>query len=263
MTISEVFEKYNIDCVGVTDATLYNEAENADFKSIIVALFPYFCGYEENSNLSIYTHGKDYHGVIKKILTCVAEDLHLSDFRIHSDIGPEIERRLALNAGLCFRGRNQMCINEKYGSYFFIGYIACKENFALSVPNEKSCLNCMACVRVCPGDALNSGFDEKKCLSAITQQKQELTENQENLIRENKMIFGCDVCQKVCPHNKNAEKTKIPEFSNERITGLSLEDIVGLSNREFKQKFADRAFAWRGKKVLERNIKIVNKNHST
>ena len=187
MDIKKVFAKYNIDAVGVTGAERYNTLEGTDFSSVIVALFPYFCGYDEDANLSIYTHGTDYHIVIKDILTAAAEELGLIGYAIHSDIGPEIERYLAVSAGLCFVGRNGMCINEKYGSYFFIGYI----------------------------------------------------------------------CQRVCPHNKNAQTTPIAQFADGRIKSLSLADIEHLSNREFKEKYHDRAFAWRGKKVLERNLKII------
>ena len=77
MDIKKVFAKYNIDAVGVTGAERYNTLEGTDFSSVIVALFPYFCGYDEDANLSIYTHGTDYHIVIKDILTAAAEELGL------------------------------------------------------------------------------------------------------------------------------------------------------------------------------------------
>lgn len=257
MDIKKVFAKYNIDAVGVTGAERYNTLEGTDFSSVIVALFPYFCGYDEDANLSIYTHGTDYHIVIKDILTAAAEELGLIGYAIHSDIGPEIERYLAVSAGLCFVGRNGMCINEKYGSYFFIGYIACRENLGNSHFEPTGCKNCMACVRACPGGALDDGFCEEKCLSAITQKKQPLTDGEKVLIKENGTVFGCDICQRVCPHNKNAQTTPIVQFADGLIKSLSLADIEHLSNREFKEKYRDRAFAWRGKKVLERNLKII------
>ena len=123
--IMSAFKKFNIDTVGITDASLYNSVTGSDYKSVIVALFPYYCGIAENSNISMYTYGIDYHRVIKSVLEGVCREVGLDNYSLHSDIGPEIERTLAVNAGLCFVGKNGMCINDDYGSYFFIGYIAC------------------------------------------------------------------------------------------------------------------------------------------
>ena len=113
------------------------------------------------------------------------------------------------------------------------------------------------CIKSCPSGALGDDFDCENCLSAITQKKGELTEWEESLIRKNKIVFGCDICQKVCPHNKDVATTPIDEFSKNRIFSISLEDIQNLTNREFNQKYGNRAFAWRGKAVLERNLKII------
>lgn len=254
--LSLVFNKFNIDVFGVTGAETYNDIMKTDYKSIIVALFPYYCGEAVKSPLSIYTRGKDYHIVIKKILANVADLLSLDEYVIHSDIGPPIERRLALEAGLCFKGRNQMCINQKYGSYFFIGYIACNEEFEIKKHDVRFCMNCGRCSEACPGGALNDGFDESKCLSAITQKKGTLTEYENNLIKNNDYIFGCDICQKVCPYNVNASKTSIADFCENLIFNLELNELKSMSNNEFKRKYGDRAFAWRGKNILVRNIEL-------
>ncbi len=262
MDLKKEFQKFNIDVFGVCSADEYNAVKKTDYKFCIVALFPYFCGYSENSNLSIYTHGLDYHEVTRKILTSVAQGLRLHRFEVHSDIGPQIERTLAVNAGLAYVGKNQMAINEKYGSYFFIGYIACDGDFSLSTPLKKSCMGCNRCIEACPTGSLTDGFNCETCLSAITQKKGELTNWEIDLIRENKMIFGCDICQKVCPHNKDVSHTLIPEFSQNRICRLNHSDLQGITNRAFKEKYSNRAFAWRGKAVLERNIKIVEDNNS-
>lgn len=258
MDLFSEFGKFNIDAVGVTDANLYNKAQGTDYKTCIVALFPYFCGYPEEYNLSIYTQGKDYHIVVKNILTRVSEALGLRNYQIHADIGPEIERTLAIQAGLAFPGKNGMAINDKYGSYFFIGYIACNEEFELSSPDTRTCMDCGKCINACPGGALGEEFNCNRCLSAITQKKGELSDWERELVKKNKMVFGCDVCQRVCPHNEDATHTVIPDFRENRITSLALADIEGLTNKTFKEKFGNRAFAWRGKSILERNIKINN-----
>ncbi len=257
--LSSVFQKLNIDVFGVTSAEKYNSIMKTDYKSAIVALFPYYCGEDDNSPLSIYTHGKDYHIVIRDILTQAARQLGLENYDVRSDVGPSIERGLASDAGLCFIGRNSMCINEKYGSYFFIGYIVCDKAFEFFENAEKGCLNCGRCVEACPGGALNDGFDEAKCLSAITQKKGELTQCEKELVKNNNYIFGCDICQKVCPHNRAAEHTNIDAFCKNRIVDLDLNELRNMSNKEFKKKYGDRAFAWRGKNVLIRNMEIKEK----
>lgn len=260
MNLYEVFAKFNIDCVGVTDASVYNAAAGTGYKQCIVALFPYFCGYSEGSNISIYAQSRDYHLVTREILSSAAIMLGLEDYSVHSDIGPEIERQLAVNAGLCFRGVNGMCINPKYGSYFFIGYIACNTDFELSRPLDLECVKCMKCVEACPGNALSDGFSPDKCLSAVTQKKGQLEPWEEMLILKSGYVYGCDICQRVCPHNLNAAYTPIDAFKNDRITALRFDDVEGLTNKTFKQKYGDRAFAWRGKSIIQRNLKILNNN---
>lgn len=260
MELKEAFEKFNIDTYGVCDASLFNKETGKNYKVCIVALFPYFCGYPDKYNLSIYTHGKDYHRVTHDILTSVAEKMDLAEYEVHSDTGPHIDRRLAVNAGLCFVGRNNMCINEKYGSYFFIGYIACNADIPLSTPTDRLCVGCNKCLESCPGGALgDSGFDEAKCLSAITQKKGELTGKETELLKKSGIVFGCDICQSVCPHNEGVIHTPIDAFVNSRITSIEYDELISMSNREFREKFGDRAFSWRGKKVIERNLELQNK----
>jgi len=241
--LQKEFSKFNIDTFGVCDASIYNAVMGTDYGVCIVALFPYFCGYSEDSNLSIYTHGRDYHFVTKKILNSVASSIGLTEFSIHSDIGPKIERCLAVEAGLCFIGKNGMCINDKYGSYFFVGYIACNAPLELSKPLQKECMGCMKCVLSCPGGALGDSFSSQKCLSAITQKKGELTKDEQELIKKNGMAFGCDICQMVCPHNENAAHTPIEDFLADRVIKLELSEISNMSNKTFKDKYGNRAFA--------------------
>ena len=257
MSIKEEFLKFNIDVFGICDAAPYNEAMGTDYGVCIVALFPYYNGYSDGSNISIYTHGRDYHLVTKDILTRVADSLGLRDYRIHSDIGPDIERTLCVNAGLAFRGKNGMCINDKYGSYFFIGYIACKEQFPLDTPNTGKCLDCGRCISACPGGAISDGFDISRCLSDITQKRGEITPYEEKLIKKNKTVFGCDICQRVCPHNADVPITPIREFKENTITRIDIEDIETLSQKQFARLYGDRAFAWRGKNVIMRNLKLM------
>lgn len=256
MDIKKEFLKFNIDTFGICDASLYNKETGKSYKTCIVALFPYFCGYPKEYNISIYTHGRDYHLVTKDILNSVADSLGLCEYDVHSDTGPHIDRALALKAGLCFEGKNGLCINDKYGSYFFIGYIACNLDLSLAKPLNKKCIGCNKCIDSCPGGALDEGFNIKRCLSYITQKRGELSPFEKELVMEGKLAFGCDVCQMVCPHNKGAEHTPIDAFRDNLVTSLSEHELSAMSNKEFKRQYGDRAFSWRGKKIIERNLDL-------
>ena len=124
-------------------------------------------------------------------------------------------------------------------------------------------MNCMRCVNECPGNALLDGFDISRCLSHITQKRGELTEWETELVRDSGSVFGCDICQKVCPHNRGVTHSDISLFTEDRITNLSLDDIDKLSNKAFREKYGNRAFSWRGKGVLCRNLQIINPGEVT
>lgn len=253
------------------DATLIME----DAKSIIVAAFPYYCGDVNDSNISCYCRGYDYHLVIRGIMNSICEKIQEKfsngendtqensiKTEIFVDNGPLVDRYLAYISGIGFWGMNGSIITDKYGSYVFIGYIVTNLDIEKDVPLEKTCLKCGKCIKSCPGNALLEGYDmdAKKCISYITQKKGELSDDEKNIIKENKIIFGCDMCQKVCPHNKNIEMTNIEEFKNDLIEKLDLEEINRISNKEFKRRYYNRAFSWRGKGIIKRNLEILEED---
>lgn len=100
-------------------------------------------------------------------------------------------------------------------------------------------------------------MDPKKCLSYLTQKKEELSKDEKEKIKNNKMVFGCDICQDVCPHNKNIEKTSIEDFKISLLGKLDEEEIEEISNKEFKRRYGNRAFSWRGRKIIKRNMDII------
>ncbi len=232
-------------------------------KTIIVFALPYYIGEVENSNLSKYCYGKDYHMVFNKKLETICEFLkeNINDFeyKIFVDNGPLVDRYLAYLSGIGYYGINNSIITDKYGSYVFIGYIITNYNFEVDKPLYKTCMKCGRCVRECPSKAILGNFEmnPKRCLSYVTQKKEELTDEEKSLIKSSGVIFGCDICQDVCPHNKNIKETNIEEFKNDLITNLDYEEINSISNREFKRKYKDRAFSWRGKNVIKRNLEIL------
>jgi len=228
-------------------------------KCAIVCLFPYFVGYEEG-NLSLYARSFDYHKIIKEKLSPVCSFIQSlsSDTwcEVYADIGPEIDRHLAYNAGLGFYGRNGMLINDDFGSWFFIGYILCDLVLEPNTPLNKTCIGCNKCIESCPGGALGERFQLENCASHISQKKGDLTESEIAILKKSGLIFGCDMCQRVCPHN-NITPKPMREFTEDLIHSLHKEDIESLSSREFKEAYGDRAFSWRGKRVLERNLRIL------
>ena len=228
--------------------------ENAE--AIIVCAFPYYTGEYEDSNLSKYCYGKDYHLVAKDYLQKICDYLSEEYF---VDNGPLVDRHLAYLAGIGYFGINNNIITDEYGSYIFIGYIVNNYEFHVDKPLPKTCIKCNKCVKYCPGNAIlgNYELNPKRCLSYITQKKGDFSEEEKTLLRDNKKIFGCDICQDVCPHNKRISKTEINEFIDNQITKLEYEEINDISNKEFKRRYGDRAFSWRGKNIIKRNIEII------
>ena len=234
-----------------------------DAKSIIVCAFPYYIGKLEDSNLSKYCYGKDYHIVVKDVLQEVCEEIKkdISDFKykVFADNGPLVDRYLAYLSGIGYYGINNNIITDKYGSYVFIGYIVNNFEFEIDKPLDKTCCKCNKCVKYCPGNALEGNYkmDPKKCLSYLTQKKEELSKDEKEKIKNNKMVFGRDICQDVCPHNKNIEKTSIEDFKISLLGKLDEEEIEEISNKEFKRRYGNRAFSWRGRKIIKRNMDII------
>ncbi len=230
-------------------------------KSVICIFFPYLSDeHSLDSNISVYAQGRDYHIWAKEKLTQAVIEFKKQykecNFAIQVDNGPIDERFFALKSGLGLRGLNSLIINPKYGSYGFVGIIVTDLMFAEKSIQMGDCSLCKACISACPGSAIKGDFtiDISKCASYLSQKKSELSKEEEVILKKSKKIFGCDICQNICLHNIKAKKTVSDETL---IIELKLSDIENLSNREFKDKYGDRAFAWRGKNVLIRNLYIV------
>ena len=234
-----------------------------EVQSIIVCLFPYHTGHNETANIAHYAYSIDYHLIIKELLEEVGCYLseQIIDFKYMSfvDTGPLVDRYLAYLAGLGFFGINNSFINDKYGSYVNIGYILNNYPFEPDKPLGKSCSNCGLCVKKCPGNALlgNYGMDAQKCISYITQKKGELTKGEQESLKAVGSAFGCDECQKICPHNKKAQPTPLEQFTKNPLYRIDTEELRVLTNKQFKEKFGNRAFSWRGKSILLRNLDII------
>lgn len=224
--------------------------ENAE--SVIVACFPYLLDKEnyKNSNISKYAVVTDYHSVALSRLNSACEKLREmfpgEKFEAFADNSSVPEVRAACLAGLGVRGMNSLLITEEFGSYVFIGEIVTSLKLDTAKSSIKTCIQCGKCLEVCPAKALDGkGVDTRKCLSAVTQKKGGLTEDEKKLMLECGCVWGCDICQDVCPMNKNAALTQIEEFILSPVPVLTAESELD-----------GRAYEWRGKNVIERNLAV-------
>lgn len=263
MTVSEIFGKENIEFVSPVnmregdirrpDILRRRGLEPEDVRCALVFLIPYYVGGEEG-NVSLYARPRDYHffcdGLFPRLEAALTDE-YGGKFCGFADKSPIEETDAALRAGLAVRGDSYVIINKKYGSFVFIGEIITNipaQAMGLDgTPGEiGECFHCGACRRACP---MKNGRD---CLSAVTQKKGELTDDEKAYIIENGSVWGCDICQSVCPMNKNISETPIPFFRENRIASLSSDTVLSMSDEEFKT----RAFSWRGKKTLMRNLSL-------
>jgi len=153
-----------------------------------------------------YAVGKDYHTVIKERLEKIVDFLKNEDPEVRCYLGvdsrPIAERSLALKAGIGFRGKNTMVIKPGLGSYFFIGVILTTYAFDEDQPLQWNCGECRLCLDACPTQAITAPYqiDSTRCISYLTiEQKNALTP--EELKQTKGWLFGCDICQEVCPYN--------------------------------------------------------------
>ncbi len=216
-----------------------------DAKSVVCFLFPYKVEENPPKNISRYAAVPDYHGVCLERLEILKEKLSAEykeyTFECFVDNSPIPEVRAAAAAGLGKIGQNGLLINEKYGSFVFLGEIVtdmpleCEDNTAF-------CENCGLCRTMCP-----VGLDKARCLSALTQKKGEMSAEEQEMLLSQESVWGCDICQNVCPHNKTAERTDICEF----LDGYRDRYVLGENTQ-------NRAYAWRGERVVRRNAELQN-----
>ena len=246
-----------------------------DASTVFVALFPYFAG-DAPGNLSLYARGRDYHAVIRETLTPFAERLAAETgckAAVLTDDSPLPEVRAARLAGVGAIGENGLLFDPDYGSWVFIGTIltdlpfspvpAVHRRRAPTPPPSPSenilrCNHCGACRRACPLGALdeNGRVDETRCLSALTQQGGALSPQAADAVKRHPLIWGCDLCQRICPMNRHVPETGNPAFREALLCTLSASDLDGLTRRQFTKAYPDRAFTWRGPAPLRRNLRL-------
>lgn len=259
--ITDFFARRGLSVASVPfDGVALHEVEGA--KTVLITALPYYFPTLPGQNLARFAALPDYHRYFGGILQEIAKELlslyPQSYFKPFTDNSPIDERKAALESGLAVKGKNNLCITEK-GSFIFLGEII--TDLEVSLPSQsvaRNCGSCDNCIQACPSGALTeNGFDYTKCLAYLTQKKGELTEEERNLIRENHLAWGCDRCSEVCPHNQGLPRADISLPPNELLPKLTIADIENLSDRQFREKYAHRAFAWKGKATMLRNLYIL------
>ena len=214
-------------------------------KTVICFAFPYKIEENPPKNISRYAAVPDYHVVCGKILEKITAALRERNkdnrFEYFVDNSPIPEVYAASRAGLGFIGKNGLLITERFGSFVFLGEIVTDMEIK-SDTKATACTDCGLCKSACP-----VGLKKSECLSAVTQQKGALSAEQEKLITTHGSVWGCDICQNVCPHNKNAENSFIDEFR---------EGYRGEYQRG--EDITQRAYEWRGEKVVLRNALLFD-----
>ena len=243
------------------DAWMRAEQTTPGLKRLLCAAFPYGPEHPTPGKLSLYARGADYHHVLRDRLAPVAEALSRQypgcRFDFYADVSPFPEVYAAALAGLGKLGQNGLLIVPGAGSFVFLGFLATDAELPETVGEIVPCIGCGACKKACLGGALGKTLDQSRCLSAITQQRGELTKEQTALVKTGGMLWGCDRCQLVCTENQNRTVFALPEFLPQPDP---IEQDLQLSDRQFRKTFAGRAFTWRGVQPLRRNAEILKED---
>jgi epoxyqueuosine reductase len=215
-------------------------------RSVIVVAQHYYQGNPPEAEswrpVSRYAWGKDYHAVMTPTLETLLRYLQEvagpeTHGKVYVDTGPVLERDLAARAGLGWIGKNTMLIHPALGSWFFLGIILTTADLARDEPLADRCGDCTACLDACPTEAFMEPYllDARRCISYLTiELKGAIPEDLQSQIR--KWIFGCDVCQEVCPWNREFPLSRHPAFYPARPFP-PLADLLVMEETEFRERF--------------------------
>jgi len=238
-------------------------------RSVIVAGIRYYSNEpaagKENYFVSRYARVRDYHLVIKEKLArvqkIIKEEVPDAVSRTFCDAGPVTEKNWAVRAGLGWRGKHSLVINRDIGSFFFLGEIVTTAEFIYdSATSPDHCGDCTLCIDACPTGAICSDrtIDARRCIAYLTIEH-DGSIPEEFRGKTERIIFGCDRCQEVCPWNKKAvpysDKELIPDFS---VTSLTRKDWHSLTPDEFDKIFRSSAVKRAGYEKIRRNIDFAD-----
>jgi epoxyqueuosine reductase len=226
--------------------------------------------YDLRGRVARYAWGSDYHEVIRRKLRGLVEELANQidepfETRICVDTAPVIERAVAAAAGIGWIGKNTMVLNRQLGSFFFLGEIITTLELAPSEPQPDRCGNCTRCLEACPTGALIEPYqmDASRCISYLTiENRSEIPTELQPMMGD--WVYGCDLCQEVCPYNCKAPSTSESAYKldpdNQLVPYPKLVELMNMTDQEYDQHFAHSAMKRVSLSVLKRNAGIAYNN---
>jgi epoxyqueuosine reductase len=239
-----------------------------DAKSVISLLLNYYPSELQNENsykISKYAYGQDYHHVIKEklkeLLHFIQTEIGEVSGRAFVDSAPVLDKAWAAKSGLGWVGKNSNLITQKVGSFYFIAELIIDLELEYDSPTTDHCGSCTACLDACPTEAIVAPYvvDGSKCISYFT------IELKDNLPQDMKgkfddWMFGCDVCQDVCPWNRFSKPHNEPLFqTNSEILNFSKSDWEEITVDTFQKVFKNSAVKRTKYEGLLRNINFLKK----
>ena len=240
-------------------------------KSVISLMYNYYTEDQQEDplapKLAIYAHGKDYHKVVKKKLIQLFK--WMSEFfgeingRCFVDSAPVLERDWARRSGLGWVGKHTLLINPKEGSYFFLCEIICDLDLEYDHSIKDHCGTCTRCIEACPTDAISEeGYvmDGSKCISYLTiELKNDIPDTFSDQMQN--WMFGCDICQQVCPWNKFSKPNNEEKFKpKEELLQMRKQDWEEITEDVFGKLFEGSAVKRTKFEGLKRNIDFLKKS---
>lgn len=248
--------------------------DGVEAHTVMVCAFSYYHVEVQEpgaARFAMYAHGSDYHEVLRVRLQLVVEALVAQGHkaRVCIDSAPLMERYWAVQAGVGFIGVNSQLILPGMGSYFFLAEIVTTADLEPDEPCTRSCGHCGRCVKACPGGAIgdDGSFDARRCLSYLTiEHRGDLPDciGSEGELSARSLaeamgerVYGCDECQRVCPHNCHPPQSQIDEFLlRPALKSITREDIMRMSQADFSRIFTHSAVKRAKLAGLQRNAKI-------
>jgi epoxyqueuosine reductase len=237
-------------------------------KSVITVILNYFPEQtlpenETDYKISKYAYGTDYHFVLKDklkdLMSYISEEIGEINGRVFVDSAPVMDKVWAKKSGIGWVGKHTNLITREIGSFFFIGEIICDLALQPDVAIKDYCGTCTRCVDACPTDAITEPYvvDGSKCISYFTIELKEAIPEEVKGKFEN-WIFGCDICQDVCPWNRFSRPNATPEFvQSPNLQGFTKKDWEEISEEIFQEIFKRSAVKRTKLAGLRRNINFV------